>query len=96
VRRERLDLELLFAKDEDYWDKLVGQKEPLSWTVEIRASLEEVILKIKESDRQTKALAEAMWEVVLAERKLADEEEAHRQRKTTRKDRHRPASCQPI
>jgi hypothetical protein len=78
VLRDRLQAELLLAKDEDDWDGLIGDETPLSWTREIRVALEEVIQKIQESDQRNKELAEAMWSVVLSETKLADEESKRR------------------
>jgi len=68
------------AEDEDHWDSLVGQKEPFSWAWEIKAALREVNQKIQESDEKNMKLAEAMWNVVLKERELAEKEEAERQR----------------
>ncbi|KAJ9323840.1 hypothetical protein DTO027B5_7643 [Paecilomyces variotii] len=79
VRRDRLEEELLVAQDEDHWDSITGQKEPESWTTEIRNAHKEVIQKIKESDNKNRLLAEAMWNVVLAERELAAKEEKQRE-----------------
>ncbi|OXV07409.1 hypothetical protein Egran_04829 [Elaphomyces granulatus] len=76
--RDRLQAELLLAKDEDDWDGLVGDETLPSWTSEIRVALEEVIEKIQGSDQKNKELAEAMWNVVLSERKLAEEEAERR------------------
>ncbi|KAL1998584.1 hypothetical protein VTN02DRAFT_5929 [Thermoascus thermophilus] len=80
VRRERLEQELILAEDEDHWDRLVGEEERYSWTSEIKAALDEVSWQIRETDRKNAQLAEAMWNVVLKERELAEKEEAERQR----------------
>ncbi|EAW10638.1 LYR motif-containing protein [Aspergillus clavatus NRRL 1] len=78
-RRERLGLDLLFAKDEDHWDQLtLGRPETETWTQEVKNALDEVNMNIHESDKKNMELAEAMWQVVLAERKLAAEEEQQR------------------
>ncbi|KAF7118196.1 hypothetical protein CNMCM5793_007597 [Aspergillus hiratsukae] len=75
-RREMLGVELLFAKDEDDWDQLtLGRPETETWAGEINKALTQVSTQLKESDLKNKELAEAMWQVVLAERKLAAEEE---------------------
>lgn len=78
VRRDRLEAELVVARDEDHWDSLTGQSEPESWTTEIRNAYNEVVQKIRESDKKNRLLAEAMWKVVLAERELAAKEEKQR------------------
>lgn len=75
-RREILGVDILFAKDEDDWDQLtLGRPETETWAGEIKKALAEVSTQLKESDLKNKELAEAMWQVVLAERKLAAEEE---------------------
>ncbi|KAF4214958.1 hypothetical protein CNMCM8980_008813 [Aspergillus fumigatiaffinis] len=74
-RRDKLGVEILFAKDEDEWDQLtLGRPETETWAGEIKKALAEVNTQLKESDLKNKKLAEAMWQVVLAERKLAAEE----------------------
>ncbi|PKX92576.1 LYR motif-containing protein [Aspergillus novofumigatus IBT 16806] len=74
-RRDKLGVEILFAKDEDEWDQLtLGRPETETWAGEIKKALAEVNTQLKESDSKNKELAEAMWQVVLAERKLAAEE----------------------
>ncbi|RAL00996.1 LYR motif-containing protein [Aspergillus ibericus CBS 121593] len=77
-RLKRLELELPFAKDEDAWDALTGHEEEVTWAEAVKVSLKEVREKIAEGDRKTKELAEAMWNVVLEERKLAEKEEKER------------------
>ena len=77
-RRDALNYELLVARDEDLWDILTTRREPVTWFEAVDSSLKEVNRLIKESDYKNKELAEAMWKVVLAERKLAAEEESQR------------------
>ncbi|PYH99114.1 hypothetical protein BO71DRAFT_314788 [Aspergillus ellipticus CBS 707.79] len=74
-RSKRLEVELLFAADEDKWDALTGHKEDATWAEPVQTSLNQVFYKLNSDDRKTQELAEAMWKVVLAERKLAKEEE---------------------
>ncbi|EYE92708.1 LYR motif-containing protein [Aspergillus ruber CBS 135680] len=74
-RRERLEAALVMAKAEDTWDELTHSEEPDTWSRVISDALTEVNDKIRESDLQNKKLARDMWNVVLAERKLASEEE---------------------
>lgn len=74
-RRESLEAALVMAKAEDAWDELTHNKEPDTWSQVISDALMEVNDKIRESDLQNKKLARDMWNVVLAERKLAAEEE---------------------
>ncbi|KAL4787260.1 hypothetical protein BJX76DRAFT_31013 [Aspergillus varians] len=73
-RFERLKIEILFGKDEDYWDSLTTGLERDTWAGEIKTALNDVSLQIHNNDIKNKALAESMWKVVLAERKLAEEE----------------------
>ncbi|KAL4920221.1 hypothetical protein BDW62DRAFT_13636 [Aspergillus aurantiobrunneus] len=73
-RRERLELEILFGQDEDYWDTLTTGGEEERWVNAPRAARAGVNNQILKHDKKNKALAEAMWKVVLAERKLAEEE----------------------
>ncbi|KAJ5899139.1 hypothetical protein N7495_003883 [Penicillium taxi] len=77
--RERLDSELLFARDEDAWDRLTGTAEEFTWAEEVKTALGVISDKIKVSDRQNRELAQKLWQVVLAERKLAEKEKAERQ-----------------
>jgi len=80
VRRERLEKELLLAKQEDYWDELVGERDPLSWTASICSSLSDVNVLLQTADEKNALLAQNMWEVVLRERKLAKQEKEERRR----------------
>ncbi|GLA61212.1 hypothetical protein AtubIFM54640_001727 [Aspergillus tubingensis] len=77
-RLKRLESELPMARDEDEWDLLTGHKEDAKWAGPVRVSLKEVQGQISEGDRRTKELAQAMWKVVLEERKLAEQEEKQR------------------
>ncbi|KAF9887808.1 hypothetical protein FE257_009614 [Aspergillus nanangensis] len=76
-RRDRLKLELLFCKDEDHWDQLTdgSHAEQESWSEEVNSAIREVNRQVRESDMKSRQLAEAMWNVVLEERKLAAEEQ---------------------
>ncbi|KAJ5929458.1 hypothetical protein N7454_006408 [Penicillium verhagenii] len=79
--RERLQVELLFAKDEDAWDQITNTKfgDPSSWTTSIKASLDDVASKIKQMDQDNREMSERMWQIVLDERELAAKEEKERQ-----------------
>lgn len=77
--RDRLQSELLFAKDEDTWDRLTNAVEPCKWTDDVQQSLEMIFAKIANIDRTNKEMAEKMWQVVLKERELAAKEESQRQ-----------------
>ncbi|OJJ74773.1 hypothetical protein ASPBRDRAFT_39978 [Aspergillus brasiliensis CBS 101740] len=77
-RLKRLESELPMARDEDEWDLLTGHKEDAKWSGPVKVSLKEVQGQISEGDRKTKELAQAMWKVVLEERKLAEQEEKQR------------------
>ncbi|KAE8375123.1 hypothetical protein BDV26DRAFT_268480 [Aspergillus bertholletiae] len=74
-RRDRLDRELLFANDEDTWDSLTTGSESDTWAKGVKDALWNLNQQIQDSDKKNVELAEAMWNVVLAERKLAAEEE---------------------
>lgn len=78
-RRERLTDDSMLAEYEDLWDKLTIGREDVTWAKEVYDALKEVNTRIKESDVKNKQLADDMWNVVLAEHKLAEEE---RQRST--------------
>ncbi|KNG88979.1 hypothetical protein ANOM_002188 [Aspergillus nomiae NRRL 13137] len=71
----RLDRELLFANDEDNWDALTTGSEPDTWAEGVKDALGTLNQQIHDSDKKNIELAEAMWNIVLAERKLAAEEE---------------------
>ena len=73
-RRDRLNSALMLAKGEDMWDELtLGQEENL-WQCEVQNAVKAVNNKIRDTDLKNKKMAEDMWNVVLAERKLAAEE----------------------
>ncbi|KAE8151859.1 hypothetical protein BDV25DRAFT_152069 [Aspergillus avenaceus] len=75
-RRERLHEDLHFSKDEDDWDSLTLGLEKDTFEQPIRDAISVVNNQIHETDEANRRLAEAMWNVVLAERKLAAEEQA--------------------
>ncbi|TPX25582.1 hypothetical protein DIZ76_011037 [Coccidioides immitis] len=81
-RRDRLELELVRARDEDRWDALTGQSDILSWEGTVKESLHEVNTIILEADRKNRAMAQRMWEIVLKERELAKKEALERRQKT--------------
>lgn len=91
-RRDRLEIEKLFAKDEDYWDSLVGDKESPSWADAVVESIRDVLTKISESDKKVKELAEKMWNIVLAEKELAEKEEAERKRRESEERQRQEAT----
>lgn len=70
-RRDRLRTELLFAKDEDVWDRLTNATQLPTWSAEVERALGEVNIQIKESDRKNREMAEKMWNIVLVEREKA-------------------------
>ncbi|KAF5860384.1 hypothetical protein ETB97_001673 [Aspergillus alliaceus] len=74
-RRDRLDLELMFTRDEDVWDTLTTGSEEETWSGEVKGAIEALNRQIRDTDKKNMQLAEAMWNVVLAERKLAAEEQ---------------------
>ncbi|KAJ5729990.1 Ubiquitin-conjugating enzyme spm2 [Penicillium malachiteum] len=77
VLRERLQTDLLFAKDEEAWDRIIGvksERESGTWSEAVKTSLDYVRAKIVETDQQNREMAEKMWNIVLQERKLAEEE----------------------
>lgn len=73
-RRERLADDSMLADYEDLWDKLTVGREDVTWAKEVYDALKEVNTRIEDSDVKNKQLADDMWDVVLAERKLAEEE----------------------
>lgn len=75
-RRDRLETASVIAEGEDLWDKITLAQEEVSWANEVQSALKYVNDKLVESDAKNKKLAEDMWQVVLAERKLAAEEAA--------------------
>lgn len=66
---------LSMAKAEDQWDQLTVGREETSWARAIFQAIKEVNSQIHNFDWKTRVLAGDMWKVVLAERKLAEEEE---------------------
>lgn len=74
MRRDKLKDDLLFAQDEQDWDRITGTEERPAWTEPTKTALDDAISKISNFDQQSKARAEHLWEIVLAERALAEEE----------------------
>ena len=78
VTRDRLAVELLFAKDEDHWDRLTDTAERSTWSEGVKRALDDVYEKIRKTDRQNRELSERMWQTVLQERALARQESLER------------------
>lgn len=92
-RRDRLLVDTLFAKDEEDWDRLLegqlvtprvikAQQTPAwvegTWLESPLEYYKKAFYDNFEFEKKQQALAEKMWEVVLAERKLAAQEEARK------------------
>ncbi|KXG50780.1 uncharacterized protein PGRI_063520 [Penicillium griseofulvum] len=80
-RRDRLKIELLFAKDEEEWDRITKTKESSTWYEHPANAIADVNTKIGNFDMHTKELANNMWKIVLAEKALAEEEASQKQPK---------------
>lgn len=80
-RRDRLKIELLFAKDEEEWDRVTEAKEPSTWSEHPANAIVDVNAKIAHFDMHSKELADNMWKIVLAEKALAEEEANQKQPK---------------
>jgi hypothetical protein len=65
-RRDRLKIELLFAKDEEEWDRVTETKEPSTWSEHPANAIVDVNAKIAHFDMHAKELADNMWKIVLA------------------------------
>lgn len=78
--RTRLQGEMLFARDEDAWDKLtVPESSPSpTWASAVQYSIDEVNAYVRKWDHKRRDTAERMWEIVLQERELAAKEEEQR------------------
>ncbi|KAL6239035.1 hypothetical protein BDW75DRAFT_236739 [Aspergillus navahoensis] len=89
-RRERLEPEVLFGEDEDQWDDLTNGREQDEerWSSAPRAAFDEVYRRIGEDNRRKQSLARSMWEIVLAERKLAEEEQKAEEEKHAEEGKH--------
>ncbi|THC98949.1 hypothetical protein EYZ11_001586 [Aspergillus tanneri] len=74
-RRERLQMDQPFTKDEDDWDSLTGHEEKTKWRTAVQTAIKDANQKIHHTDMKNKKHAEALWEVVLAERTLAEKEQ---------------------
>jgi hypothetical protein len=57
---------------------LTGVQEPSAWSRHYQLALTEVNDQIRESDEAAAELAQNMWNIVLKERVLAEEEEKQR------------------
>ncbi|RDW94146.1 uncharacterized protein DSM5745_01468 [Aspergillus mulundensis] len=74
-RRDRLELEVLFCKDEDQWDDLTtGCEDGEQWSSALRTAIHDIRVQIREDNEKRAALAKSMWNIVLAERELAEKE----------------------
>ncbi|KAJ5448982.1 hypothetical protein N7445_003803 [Penicillium cf. griseofulvum] len=80
-RRDRLKIELLFAKDEEEWDRITKTKESSTWYEHPANAIADVNAKIGHFDMHAKELADNMWKIVLAEKALAEEEASQKQPK---------------
>lgn len=78
LRRDRLTIDILFAEDEDTWDKLTNAQESTTWSRHYKLAIDEVNDQIRESDENAAELAQKMWNIVLKERLLAEEEQKNR------------------
>ncbi|CAI7623997.1 unnamed protein product [Penicillium glandicola] len=78
-RRDRLKIELLFAQDEEEWDRMTETTEPSTWSEHPTNAIADVNAKIGHFDMHAKELADNMWKIVLAEKALAEEEASQKQ-----------------
>jgi hypothetical protein len=67
-------VDLIFGQDEDHWDLLTTGQEPNTWASEVETALNSTKSLVLKIDTRNKRVAESMWKIVLAERKLAEEE----------------------
>lgn len=81
-RRENLRIDLAFAQDEEKWDSLTGDAEMPAWSENTQDALVDLNAQISNFDMRAKKLAEDMWKVVLAEKAMAEEEEAATKQET--------------
>ncbi|KAL1973433.1 hypothetical protein VTN31DRAFT_6068 [Thermomyces dupontii] len=80
-RRDELEVAILFAKDEDNWDQNVGHAEEATWEAPMREAMDELYKKVAEFDYKNYERGKKLWKIVLAERALAEKEEAERKQK---------------
>ncbi|KAL3476342.1 hypothetical protein BJX99DRAFT_227931 [Aspergillus californicus] len=95
LRKDKMELETLFANDEDQWDAMTTGEdtgETSSWSVAPRAVWQDTKNRISNVDHKNLAHAEALWNVVLAERKLAEEERQRAGEKQMSDENQRPAA----
>ncbi|KAH8697536.1 putative DNA repair protein [Talaromyces proteolyticus] len=91
-RRARLYADLLFASDEENWDRYLQDRDPVlwkkydkqptwikgTWAQDVWRAYEKSVNDNRNYEQRHQDTAEAMWKVVLAERELAEKEEAQR------------------
>ncbi|KAL4933907.1 LYR motif-containing protein [Aspergillus undulatus] len=80
-RQKRLETELLFGQDEDEWDSLTTGQEDHNWASAVDTALCDLKDIMANDGRKRMGNAEKMWEIVLAERRLAEEENLARKKK---------------
>ncbi|EGD99680.1 hypothetical protein TMEN_4563 [Trichophyton mentagrophytes] len=80
LRRQELGVDSLFAKDEDMWDQITSKTETDSWDKAIQQNINRVVETIKNGDERDLELARKMWNVVVAERRLAEKEARQREK----------------
>ena len=78
-RQAEFRVALLFARDEDYWDRLTGATGGWPWAHEIYHTIRYYRQKLEDEDTKRSKTAEAMWQIVLRERELAAKEEKERE-----------------
>jgi hypothetical protein len=82
-RRVILDNLLLIAEMEDDWDLRTGQAEKNStWTSAVEESVSALEEAIEETNQKDYVMAQRMWNVVLKEMELAEQERQERERQT--------------
>ncbi|KAL4953886.1 hypothetical protein BDW69DRAFT_148441 [Aspergillus filifer] len=81
-RQQRLEWEVLFGGDEDQWDLLTTGGEKETWVGPVEDAIYDAKRLVASENERRRVLSEKMWEIVLAERKLAEEEEKQRRAKT--------------
>ncbi|EFR03725.1 hypothetical protein MGYG_06721 [Nannizzia gypsea CBS 118893] len=94
LRRQELGVDSLFAKDEDTWDAITSKTEADTWDKAIQQNISRVVDTIKKGDERDLELARKMWNVVVAERRLA-EKEARQREKVGQAAETKPGSSHP-
>ncbi|KAM5468932.1 hypothetical protein MferCBS49748_003142 [Microsporum ferrugineum] len=80
LRKQELAVDALFAQDEDAWDQFTEKKESGTWDKAIQENIGRVVNTIKKGDERDLELARKMWNVVVAERRLAEKEAKQREK----------------